>query len=164
MCIARSRWASDPGSCMPVSTRTMPSPAASAQALQCGTPGHGSGSRSRQTPGSTRSPRPTSRLRLASGIARQIRVARMAITRKARTEAAISDAERLSRRYFEALDAHDVESAVACWAAGARDVLHGMMNEAAPDGVRAFVTGVLPARPDARFGVLSAPAAGGGRA
>ena len=42
----------------------MPSPAASAHALQCGTPGHGSGSRRRQTPGSTRSPRPTSRLRV----------------------------------------------------------------------------------------------------
>src|SRR3954470_3573606 len=38
----------------------MPSPAASAQALQCGTPGHGSGSRSRHTPGRIRSPRPTS--------------------------------------------------------------------------------------------------------
>ena len=49
---------------MPVSTSTMPSPAASAQALQCGTPGHGSGRRRRQTPGSTRSPRPTSRLRV----------------------------------------------------------------------------------------------------
>src|SRR5437870_2941272 len=35
---------------MPVSNRTMPSPAATAQALQCGTPGHGSGSRSRHTP------------------------------------------------------------------------------------------------------------------
>src|SRR6185503_16978007 len=55
---ARSRCARDPGSCMPVSTRTIPSPAASPQALQCGTPGHGSGSRSRQTPGRTRSPRP----------------------------------------------------------------------------------------------------------
>src|SRR4051794_20108 len=64
---ARSRWPIEPGSCMPVSTRTMPSPAASAQALQCGTPGQGSGSRILHTPGSTRSPRPTSRLRLASG-------------------------------------------------------------------------------------------------
>ena len=65
---ARSRCASEPGSCMPVSTSTIPSPAASAQALQCGTPGHGSGRRRRQTPGSTRSPRPSSRLRVGSGI------------------------------------------------------------------------------------------------
>ena len=49
---------------MPASTSTIPSPAASAQALQCGTPGQGSGSRSRHTPGTTRSPRPTSRLRV----------------------------------------------------------------------------------------------------
>ena len=55
---ARSRCAIDPGSCIPVSTSTTPSPAASAHALQCGTPGHGSGSRRRHTPGSTRSPRP----------------------------------------------------------------------------------------------------------
>ena len=63
---ARSRWPIEPGSCMPVSTSTIPSPAASAHALQCGTPGHGSGRRRRQTPGSTRSPRPTSRRRFAS--------------------------------------------------------------------------------------------------
>ena len=43
-------------------------PAAIAQALQCGTPGQGSGRRRRQTPGSTRSPRPSSRLRVGSGI------------------------------------------------------------------------------------------------
>ena len=61
---ARSRCAIEPGSCIPVSTSTIPEPAASAHALQCGTPGQGSGSRSRQTPGITRSPRPTSRVRV----------------------------------------------------------------------------------------------------
>src|SRR4051794_14923266 len=66
--IARSRCASDPGSCMPQSNSTTPSPEATAHALQCGTPGNGSGSRSRQTPGSTRSPRPSSRLRAEDGI------------------------------------------------------------------------------------------------
>ena len=71
---ARSRWAIEPGSCIPVSTSTTPSPEASAQALQCGTPGHGSGSRSRQTPGSTRSPRPTSRLRVGLRIRRDANV------------------------------------------------------------------------------------------
>src|SRR4051794_39080890 len=45
----------------------MPSPAASAQALPWGTPGQGSGSRSRQTPGRTRSPRPTSLGRWLTG-------------------------------------------------------------------------------------------------
>ena len=54
--------ASEPGWCMPVSNSTTPSPAATAQALQCGTPGHGSGRRRRKTPGRTRSPRPSSGL------------------------------------------------------------------------------------------------------
>src|SRR5437763_1173605 len=61
MSSARSRWAIEPGPCQPVSTSTTPSPAARAQALPWGTPGHGSGTRRRQTPGSTRSPRPSSR-------------------------------------------------------------------------------------------------------
>ena len=50
-------------------------PAASAHALQCGTPGHGSGSRSRHTPGRTFSPRPTSRLRVGLRTARDGNVA-----------------------------------------------------------------------------------------
>src|SRR3954452_2431225 len=75
---ASSRCAIEPGSCMPVSTRTIPSPARSAQALQCGTPGSESGSRNRQMPGSTRSPRPISRLRLGRGTARHATVRTMA--------------------------------------------------------------------------------------
>ena len=59
---ARSRCDIEPGWCMPVSNSTKPSPCATAHALQWGTPGHGSGRRSRNTPGSTRSPRPSSRL------------------------------------------------------------------------------------------------------
>src|SRR5438445_340442 len=41
--IARSSWASDPGSCIPQSTSTTPGPAATAHALQCGMPGQGKG-------------------------------------------------------------------------------------------------------------------------
>src|SRR4051812_28108117 len=48
---------------MPVSTNTIPPSVRSAQPLTCGTPGHGSGRRSRQTPGRTRSARPSSRSR-----------------------------------------------------------------------------------------------------
>src|SRR2546428_7102399 len=48
---------------MPVSNSTTPSPALTAHALQWGTPGQGSGRRRRYTPASTRSPRPSSRLR-----------------------------------------------------------------------------------------------------
>src|SRR3954447_17182954 len=63
-CRALSRFAHEPRSYMPASTSTIPSPARSAHALQCGTPGSASGRRSRQIPGSTRSPRPTSRGRV----------------------------------------------------------------------------------------------------
>ena len=45
---ARARGAPiESGWCMPVSNSTKPSPAATAHALQCGTPGHGSGRRRR---------------------------------------------------------------------------------------------------------------------
>ncbi len=43
-----------------MSTSTIPSPAAIAHAFPCGTPGQGSGRRSRHSPASTRSPRPFS--------------------------------------------------------------------------------------------------------
>lgn len=76
------------------------------------------------------------------------------------TASAGADAESLGRRYFEALDAHDVEAAVACWAPGARDTLHGTMDVTAPDGVRAFGAGVVAAVPDARFEILSTTADG----
>src|SRR3712207_854507 len=108
MSMARSRCAIEPGSCMPVSTRTMPSPAASAHALPCGTPGHGRGSRRRHTPGSTRSPRPSSRLRrgvampdLDCHVRGERGGATMATTEQAAT------AEEVARGYFGALERAD---------------------------------------------------------
>jgi hydroxyacylglutathione hydrolase len=83
----------------------------------------------------------------------------MAITQPRKTAKA-TEAETLGRRYFAALDAHDVDGAVACWAAGGRDVLHGMMDVTAPDGVRAFGAAVIAAVPDARFEILDTTAAG----
>src|SRR6266511_1861147 len=53
----------------------MPSSASSAHAFTCGTPGHGSGNRSLQMPGSTRSARPSSRLRCPSLTAGNLPVA-----------------------------------------------------------------------------------------
>src|SRR3954464_10833350 len=105
MSIARSRWAIEPGPCQPVSTSTMPSPAASAQALPCGTPGHGSGRRRRQTPGSTRSPRPSSRL------ARGVAMRPLGCQRRPNEEALdmatteqTSSAAEVARGYFGALE------------------------------------------------------------
>ena len=83
----------------------------------------------------------------------------MAITKSRKAEPG-TDAETLARRYFEALDAHDVEAAVACWAPGARDVLHGMMDVTAPDGVRAFGRSVVAAVPDVRFEILETTGSG----
>ena len=42
----------------------------------------------------------------------------------------------VARRYFAALDAHDVDSAAACWQPGAIDRLVGEQELVAPDGVR----------------------------
>ena len=71
---ARSRSASDPGAWMPVSNSTNPSPDATAQALPWGTPGQGSGRRRRNTPGRSRSPRASSRLRIASATSEETRL------------------------------------------------------------------------------------------
>src|SRR3954469_13513921 len=107
---------------MPVSTRTMPSPAASAHALQCGTPGQGSGSRSRQTPGSTRSPRPTSRFLADSGTAADPRLCGL-MSAETETPAKAkrptkAQVEKAARAYFEAINAHDIETAAGMWADG----------------------------------------------
>src|SRR4051812_20266134 len=91
---AASRLRIEPRSCMPVSTSTIPSPARSAHALQCGTPGRSSGRRSRQIPGSTRSPRPTSRGRVG------LRTIRHATVR------AMAKKERLKAPETEYRDAH----------------------------------------------------------
>src|SRR4051812_20887478 len=132
---------------MPVSNITMPSPAASAQALQCGTPGQGSGRRRRHTPGSTRSPRPSSRLRVGSGIEVQpsgsLRRRRRSTRSRGMTDvkpATIIDGaidaeetERVADAYFAAISAHDVEAAVAMWRPGGRENVRGQVDALAPD-------------------------------
>ena len=108
---ARGARASRARAC-PVSTSTIPSPAASAQALQCGTPGQGSGRRSRQTPGSTRSPRPTSRRRVDSATRPDASVRRMATAesrrpRRSRAEYFALDPRRPTRTRSDAAYADD---------------------------------------------------------
>ena len=77
----------------------------------------------------------------------------MGITER-RTDAAGGDTETTTRRYFDALAARDLDAAVACWAPGGREVLHGMADVEAPAGVRAFFAEMFAAVPDARFEVL----------
>ena len=157
-----------PGSCMPVSTSTMPSPAASAQALQCGTPGHGSGRRSRQTPGSTRSPRPSSRLRVGSAWAaslwpardREAAVADCARARRARGQEAdvqhrSAAARRIDRRDRAVARATSTRSTRAtstrpsrCWRRAAASTSAARSTRVAPEGVRAFFGELFAAFPD----------------
>src|SRR3954464_11568243 len=130
--MASSRWPIEPGSWPPGSTRTTPSPAASAQALQCGTPGHGRGRRSRQTPGSTRSPRPTSRLRVGLRILRDANVPPMG--------------KRSRRRGAETLKAPEYE-----YRSPEGDVLalRGALSPAARQGYAATLNGSPLSREDA---------------
>src|SRR3954454_11741679 len=152
MSMARSRWAIDPGPCQPVSTSTIPSPAATAHALPCGTPGHGSGRRSRQTPGSTRSPRPTSRFLTDSGTGVDPRLwPTMATDGETTTKPrkpTKTQAAKVARDYFEAINARDIEAAAGMWAHDGIEVVHGVRTNVGPDGIRQFFEEIVGALPD----------------
>src|SRR5436190_1011921 len=128
--------ANEPGSCIPQSNSTMPSPAATAHALQCGTPGHGSGSRSRQTPGTTRSPRPSSRLRSGAGMDAGTLSLELSAMPPRKTKAV-----QVAEAYFAAVTARDAEAMAAHWAPDGRDRIHGQADLEGPDAVRDYFTG-----------------------
>ncbi len=71
-----------------------------------------------------------------------------------------SEAETVARRYFEAINAHDLDGAVAMWAVGGRENVRGQIDAAAPEGVRSFIGDLLGAMPDLRFELLSTTAEG----
>lgn len=54
----------------------------------------------------------------------------------------------LARRYFEALNAHDLDRAVACWMPGGIDRFVGEQEVAAPDGIREYFSELFAAFPD----------------
>ncbi|HWX45145.1 MAG TPA: MBL fold metallo-hydrolase [Solirubrobacteraceae bacterium] len=66
-----------------------------------------------------------------------------------------SEAETVARRYFEAINAHDLDAAVAMWAVGGRENVRGQIDAAAPEGVRAFIGDMIHAMPDLRFELVS---------
>jgi steroid delta-isomerase-like uncharacterized protein len=69
----------------------------------------------------------------------------------------------VARRYFEALAARDVESAVALWAPGGTERVVGQRELTAPAGVREFQNELFGAFPDLRWEVLDVvPANGNG--
>jgi hydroxyacylglutathione hydrolase len=83
----------------------------------------------------------------AAANVRQARSPRKRITK--------SSAESVARRYFEAIAARDLDTAVGLWAEGGRDNIRGQMDVLAPEGVRAFLGEVLDSSPDLLFEVLS---------
>jgi steroid delta-isomerase-like uncharacterized protein len=60
----------------------------------------------------------------------------------------------LARRYFEALDAHDLDAATACWAPGGIDRFVGAQELTAPDGVRDYFAALFDAFPDFRMEIV----------
>jgi hydroxyacylglutathione hydrolase len=58
-------------------------------------------------------------------------------------------------RYFEALSAHDLDAAAACWKAGSIDRFVGQQDLVAPDGVRAYFGELFSAFPDFQFEILN---------
>jgi glyoxylase-like metal-dependent hydrolase (beta-lactamase superfamily II)/predicted ester cyclase len=64
-------------------------------------------------------------------------------------------AEALARRYFEAINARDLETAVSLWAPGGRENVRGRVDVLAPDGVREFIGELLEALPDLSMEVVS---------
>ena len=60
----------------------------------------------------------------------------------------------VAKKYFDALIAHDIEAAVACWRPGGRENVRGQVDTTAPDGVRAFLSGIFEPFPDFNFNVV----------
>lgn len=65
---------------------------------------------------------------------------------------------KVARAYLRALGEHDLDAAVACWAPGGRETIHGQLDAAAPDGVREYFGALFQAIPDLRLEELSCTA------
>ena len=64
------------------------------------------------------------------------------------------------RAYFEAIDAHDMDRAVALWRPGAIDDLHGIAELKAPEEIKAWFESAFEAVPDLRLQIGSVTAEG----
>lgn len=64
-------------------------------------------------------------------------------------------AESVARRYFEAINARELEAAVALWAPGGREFVRGQVDTTAPEGVREFIGQLISALPDMEFEIIS---------
>ncbi|MGO8905423.1 MAG: MBL fold metallo-hydrolase [Solirubrobacteraceae bacterium] len=77
---------------------------------------------------------------------------------KGRQRAAGDTPETVARRYFDAINARELDAAVAMWADGGRETVRGQVDVIAPEGVRAFIGQLLGAVPDLRFELVSTTA------
>jgi glyoxylase-like metal-dependent hydrolase (beta-lactamase superfamily II)/predicted ester cyclase len=59
-----------------------------------------------------------------------------------------------TRRYFDALAAHDLDAALACWRDGGIDRLVGQQDLVAPDGIRKYFSELFEAFPDFTLEVI----------
>jgi glyoxylase-like metal-dependent hydrolase (beta-lactamase superfamily II)/predicted ester cyclase len=66
-----------------------------------------------------------------------------------------SEAEAVTRRYFETVGAHDVDGAAAMWAPDGREDVRGQGLFIGPEGVREFIGDLLAAMPDLRVEIVS---------
>jgi hydroxyacylglutathione hydrolase len=73
---------------------------------------------------------------------------------------ASAEAELIARQYFQAINRHDLDGAVALWAAGGREHVRGQVDVTAPDGVRTFIGGLLSSLPDLHFEILGTTSEG----
>lgn len=64
----------------------------------------------------------------------------------------------VAKRYFDALSAHDLDTAIDCWEAGGVDRLVGQQELVAPEGTRAYFSELFEAFPDFRFEVIDTTA------
>jgi len=69
-------------------------------------------------------------------------------------------AQSVAKRYFAAIDARDLDEAVALWAPGGRDFVRGRADVTAPEGVREFLSELLEAMPDLSMEVVSTTSEG----
>ncbi len=60
----------------------------------------------------------------------------------------------VAKRYFQALAAHDLDAAVACWEPGGVDRFVGQQEVVAPDGIRSYFAELFAAFPDFGFEIL----------
>ncbi|HSD80822.1 MAG TPA: ester cyclase [Solirubrobacteraceae bacterium] len=72
----------------------------------------------------------------------------------AKAAADAAETERVADAYFDALARRDVDAAVALWEPGGREHVRGVVETTAPDGVRAFLRGIVDPLPDMRFEVV----------